>query len=415
MILEPAASESAVSDPTRVPVLAPELAIPPVIAEQRREHRPRGALGARLFSVVALSGVMSGLAYVGAAGYHVAHDSFVAPLILSPDSDLVIQSKLSLARVVAERQTLAARIEQSRSGAEAGKRAIAHLAGLRADASRALDWSRVLTERQAEAGAGTLAHLAAQKAEVMQMTAGQEAYVQEMRKSVEAGLARRTDLAREEKVMGELRVAALQNDRDRLATDLQRQTATLTQDALQARARGGRGMETPEMRAQRSELVRIELESLKIENELAEKVIQRRADEEALAKADELIAQMKARPVFRAIESSQNVAFVPYTQLAGVHAGDDVFACEVWGVFACRPVGRVSELIPGEVATQDPWGTPARGQYALLALAEPIAAQSKTLRIREHVATPAAGDSAPMAGAGSPPAAEAPRGSLSER
>jgi hypothetical protein len=349
-------------------------------------ERSRGTLGARLFSLVALSGVASGLAYVAGASYHVMHDSFVAPIILSPDNDLVIQSKLSLARVVAERQTIAARIEQNRAGADAGRRAIAHLEGLRSDASRALDWSRMLTDKQAAVGAGEIAHLDAQKAEVLRMTASQEAYVAEVRKNVEAGLVHRADLAREETALGELRVAALQNDRDRLAVELQEHTATMTKDAM----RGGRGrLATPEMRAQRTELVHIELEILKLENELAEKVVQQRADEEALGKADELIAQMKVRPIFRAIETSQNVAFVPYTQLAGVRAGDDVYACDVWGVFSCRPVGRVAEVVPGEVATQDPWGTPARGQYALLGLTDPLAAQSKTLRIREPAAAPA--------------------------
>jgi hypothetical protein len=267
---------------------------------------------------------------------------------------------------------------------------------LRSDASRALDWSRMLTEKQAAAGAGEIAHLDAQKAEVMRMTATQEAYVAEVRKNVEAGLVHRADLAREETALGELRVAALQNDRDRLAVELQEHTATMTKEAM--RGGGGGRAATPEMRAQRTELVHIDLEILKLENELAEKVVQQRADEEGLGKADELIAQMKVRPIFRAIDSSQNVAFVPYTQLAGVHPGDDVYACDVWGVFACRPVGRVAEVVPGEVATQDPWGTPARGQYALLGLDDPLAAQAKTLRIRE----PAASASSPAPG--TPPA-----------
>lgn len=378
----------------------------------------RATMGARLASLVALSGVISGLAYAGGASYHVLHDSFVAPIILSPDNDVVIQSKLSLARVVAERQTFAARIEQNRAGAESARRAIAHLEALRADASRALDWSRMLNEKEASVGAGTLAHLDAQKAEVMKMTASEEAYLAELRKNVEAGLAHRSELAREENALSELRIAALQNERDRLAAELQEHTTAMTEKALRVGGHGGAA--TPEMRAQRNELVHIELEILKLENELTEKVVQQRADEEGLAKADELIAQMKARPVFRAIESSQNVAFVPYTQLAGVHAGDDVFACDVWGVFACRPVGRVAEVVPGEVATQDPWGTPARGQYALLTLTDPVAAQAKTLRIREPAASPAfafasASTSAPAAGASSSPRLDPPAGPLSQR
>jgi hypothetical protein len=360
---------------------------------------PRANIGARLLSLAALSGVVSGLAYAGGAGYHVLRDAFVAPIILSPDSDLVIQSKLSLGRVIAERQTVAARIEQSHAAAESARRAIAHLEELRGDAGRALDWSRVVTDKQAAAGADALARLAEQKVEVERMTAKQAAYVADVRKNVEAGLVHKAELAREENALGELRVAALQNDRDRLAAELQQRTAVMTQEALRAGPRGRR-LATPEMLSQREELVHIELDLLKLQAELTEKVVQERADREELAKADELIAQMKARPIFRAVESSQNVAFVPYTQLAGVHAGDDVYACDVWGVFACHPVGRVAEVLPGEVATQDPWGTPARGQYALLTLTDPTAAQAKTLRIREPSAAPAPETRSPPSPAG---------------
>jgi hypothetical protein len=74
---------------------------------------------------------------------------------------------------------------------------------------------------------------------------------------------------------------------------------------------------------------------------------------------------------------------VPYTQIEGVRTGAPVFHCAVWGVFACRHVGKVDQLLPGEVAMQDPWGTPMRGQYALLDLFQPDAAQSKVLRVRE--------------------------------
>ena len=45
-------------------------------------------------------------------------------------------------------------------------------------------------------------------------------------------------------------------------------------------------------------------------------------------------------------------------------------------------VGRVAEVLPGEVVTQDPWGTIARGQYAILELSDHDAAKEKVLRAR---------------------------------
>jgi hypothetical protein len=57
--------------------------------------------------------------------------------------------------------------------------------------------------------------------------------------------------------------------------------------------------------------------------------------------------------------------------------------CKLWTVFACSHVGKVAEVLPGEVATTDPWGTPTRGQYAILDLSDSSAAMSKALRVRK--------------------------------
>ena len=75
------------------------------------------------------------------------------------------------------------------------------------------------------------------------------------------------------------------------------------------------------------------------------------------------------------------MAFVPYTQIQGVEAGSTLISC-AWTLFRCRTVGRVAEVLPGEVITQDPWGTMARGQYAILELSDHAAAREKVLRAR---------------------------------
>jgi hypothetical protein len=75
------------------------------------------------------------------------------------------------------------------------------------------------------------------------------------------------------------------------------------------------------------------------------------------------------------------VAFIPYTQIDGVSSGGKVYEC-VLGVFSCTQVGRVTEVLPGEVIVPDPWGSLARGQYAVIELDDQHAAQSKTLRVR---------------------------------
>jgi hypothetical protein len=95
----------------------------------------------------------------------------------------------------------------------------------------------------------------------------------------------------------------------------------------------------------------------------------------------DLIAELEARPLYRAMSAAPHVAFVAYDELPDVAAGARVIDC-AWSAFRCRDVGRVTEILPGEVTAQDPWGQPARGQYAVLALDEPTAIYARVLRLR---------------------------------
>jgi hypothetical protein len=361
------------------------------VAAARAEVTDELGLGARvrtrLLAAVALGGLVTGLGYAGVAAYHALRDSFVAPIILSPDNDLVIQSKLSLSRLLAERRAIEARIEENQAGADAAAASVARLEEFRGSAARALDWSMEVTAKQAQLGERDLQRIAEQEALVEGMTAHQKQVVASVEKSVQAGLTHKADLEREQQTLDQLRLTALQSERERMATEIQLHAASLAQKAL----RGGRGrIATPEMVARQDQLVRVELDMLKLKTEAATKRALLRADHDELAKIDELVTQMKSRPIFRAIEGNQNVAFVPYTQIDGVRGGLPVYHCAVWGVFACRHVGKVAQLLPGEVAMQDPWGTPMRGQYALLDLFAPEAAQAKVLRVREGAAPPPA-------------------------
>lgn len=339
-------------------------------------------LGTRIFSLLALIGLLIGLVYGTATAYRVLHDSFVAPIIFSPDNDLVIQNKLNLNRLLAERQRVLTRITESAAAIEIADQGLARLQDFKRSVSRTLAWSKALTTKQATVSAQELERLAQQKAVIESMTSDQQQYVDEMKKNLEAGLIRKSDLERHQSSLDQLRIAWLQNARDQLTAEVQLETASLTQAVLDKRS-DAPGLVTPEMAAQRDQVVRIELDLLKLQAERQAKLAQKRTDEDELLKLDELVADMKRRPIFRAVEVSQNVAFVPYNQLDGILAGSMVYDCKLWSVFVCKHVGRVAELLPGEVATQDPWGTPSRGQYAILELDEPSAARSKALRVRE--------------------------------
>lgn len=340
----------------------------------------RSSIATRLFSFGALCGAVAAIGWVGSTVYHVSTDGFVAPIILSPDSDMVIQSKLSMAQLLAEKHRIVSSKEGIEAELDAGEKAIFQLKALRESSTRALEFTTALTQQQASAGAQDRSALVGQRAMFAGMIGEEEAFTARMKKDLEAGLVSKTDFARQVQSLNQVRLASVENERARIVSDAQMSQVRLTQQALRG-AGNKAGISTPEMLVQQDQLVRVTCEMLRLEAEHRGKTAERRHIEEELVKIDELLAQLNARPIFRAIEAKTDVAFIPYTQIEGVRAGVGVYDC-IWGVFACKRVGQIAELLPGEAIVTDPWGTPARGQYAIMDLSDPNAATSKTLRVR---------------------------------
>lgn len=342
--------------------------------------------GVRVLSIFGLCATVAGFAYGGLTAYLLLTDSFVAPLILSKDSDVVIQSKLSLSKVLAERHTLEARMLEDQGAIDAAHQGLTRLADLKERTEQSLEWARAFTREHTTMSTRDLDALERQREVIARMIQDQTATVAQLESNLDAGLVHKADVTREEVALDQLRLAEFTNDRDQLTSEVAARMGLLAQRSLSnPNARGV--PPTPEVSLQQDQLVHIELESLKLEAEIRAKRVQRTFDADELEKLDELLTEMRARPIFRAIESSQDVAFVPYNQIKGVERGAQVHDCALWGLFFCAPVGEVAELVPGEVAAQDPWGTPMRGQYAVLHLTNPLAAQSRSLRVRPASAT----------------------------
>lgn len=300
------------------------------------------SLRTRAFSLATLIAFVSGVAFVGHEAYRAFTDAFIAPLVLSPENELVLQNKLRATELYAERAkadltrtSLALEVEASE---QAARRLQEMLARIDPDASTGSEEARALKE---------------ERNVLRQMAEQQRGLVEEARANLAAGLVTKTDLARETQMLSQIRVALFENDRALLQSETSRS----------------------------EQATRIELELLKLRTEVRGKRAEVSLLEEKLAKIDELEAQLRARPLFQAMTRSLEVAFVPYTQLEGFAVGGAVYEC-VWGLVFCEPVGRVTGLLPGEVAFTDPWGNPARGQYAVLSLEDPTAAHSKSLRVR---------------------------------
>lgn len=349
---------------------------PAVAAHPSGSHR-----AARVVSLASLGVALCVLGYIVSVAYHALRDAFVAPMILTPESELVIQSRMELERLLAQRRSLELKLEDSRLAIENAEYSESKLQSLRSLAQNALNWSDTITADKAASSTRDLQVLAAQKSVLERTLEQQQAEVDRVRRNVEGGVAHRTELTQAQEDLQRMQLARLQNERERLGAATALRESALAQQARKSLSRGG-ALVTPEMIEQQSQLVKIELELLEVEHDKRGATSRLQSDRDELAKLDALIVQLRARPTFQAIEGKQNLAFVPYTQLDAVAPNAPVYACAIWGVFACRRVGRVISVLPGEVAMQDPWGTPSRGQYAVLDLQDTRAAKAKTLRVR---------------------------------
>ncbi len=366
-----------IADPNDVPIDIARAA-PPAMASPRLT---------RIFSLIALTALAGGLLAVTRGAYLAMTDVWVAPAQLSPDSREVIALRVQASKDNDQR----ARLESELTGAAAEIAAIdvslTRLRTLAASYAKAFRWST--SDRD-----GKLAALLEQK----QLLEGQRslatepierdrAAVERAKRDLEAGLITAADLETAEDNLA--RTEVTQSEKE---LELLRVTAALEETSREAAAlagaashpaagEGGSHLASPDV---------IRLEELRINTELqiARLGAERRAAEArenaaraSIKGAEELLGQLESAPLFLAARREIDLAFVPYAHLDGVRAGDAVLRCR-WFLFGCREVGRIKRFFLGEVVTDDPWGSAARGQYVELEMSDRMAMAERTLRVR---------------------------------
>ncbi len=330
----------------------------------------------RLASLLALGFVLATVLWVAYSAWRAASDAFVAPLSLSPDSALVLDGKLRLTELELERARARAEAEQAAAELADADAEIAELEGLKRTVTAAAPWTQNLHSVEASAGAARLQNAAQQQSVLARMIAKQQQVAELGRKNLEAGVINRAEYEREEQRLDQLVLASLEAARSRVDSESAVRKVRLGQRSLE-----GGAPPMPEMVAREDLSVRLGLQLLHLQAKKAARLAAKQALLERVGKLEELIAHLKRLPLYQAVETQLDVAFVPYTQLEGVRAGDRVLRCTLV-VFGCREVGVVSALLPGEVMQPDPWGSTERGQFALLVLSDRSAAHARTLRVR---------------------------------
>lgn len=341
------------------------------------EARAQVGLATRLGALAALSSVAAIIAFAGYSLYACVRDSFVVPTILSPSSEPVVATRLRLGELRVERVRALAEMDSLDADLNGSEKAVTRLRDLERTTGDAFHYTSALTSQKTHENNAELAALLQQKQLLVSMLNTQEQLTGKAQKDVEAGLISRSEFSRQQQALSQTQLALLDNNRATLRGQSALDENNLTQAALTRHA----APKTPELVHRQEQMIRVELEIVRIDSEKRAKTAQRDALVERVAQIDEMVQQIEERPLFQAMDKDLELAFVPYTQLSGVAAGAGVYSC-VWGLVWCHSVGVVSDLVPGEVVQADPWGSSTRGEYAVLELVDHDAARAKTLRIR---------------------------------
>jgi hypothetical protein len=372
--------------------MSAELSNPEMAVVTHDETGPVARLRSRVAGFAVLGAVAAVLVFATRALYFIVTDSWVAPVHLSPQSDVVLQLQSKLLREQAEMSRVVVELERIDGDLAAIDAGLERLSALRAGAGAPLTW-------QADAGAAeqkTLGRVIVSlrgEIEVLERAHGRQAELTAAaRRDLDGGLIVRKELQQQEQALDALAVGLAEKKRMLEQARHEEREVRARTGAYRAGAgvgaagrhpAGGAGPDSvmPEVAASQERDARAELELLRLEAEKRNLIGLRRVAEQGLARQQELLRELESRPLYRAVHGAIDVAFVPYDQLDDVRPGARVMAC-TWGLVNCRDVGRVSEILDGEVATLDPWGDTARGQYAILELSEPAAIRQKVLRIR---------------------------------
>ncbi|MCA9575483.1 MAG: hypothetical protein H6726_25785 [Sandaracinaceae bacterium] len=334
----------------------------------------------RVVSLLSLAGVLGLIAWAGTEVYLAMTDAWIAPLRLSPNDDAVMQARVRLTSQLAERDKLRAEVEFARAQAEVLDEEYARLATLLDAADGALSWSDDELGSEIRAVGDLLGRMRDERVALVDIQAREVERLERARANLSLGLVTEAEVAGAEAAVDRVALELLTLDRTVAASEVEHARWV-------RRRRGISATVTPEARVSpergqhHEQRLRVSVELARINAERRRQAELVRVATNTLEATEQLLEELRERPIYRAMEARTDIAFVPYDAAEDVDEGGRVLAC-VWGVILCRDVGRVAELIPGEVVTEGPWGERERGRYAALLLDEADAFMERTLRVR---------------------------------
>jgi hypothetical protein len=306
--------------------------------------------------------------YITMTAFYYFSDSWIVPVAIQPSDDKVVTLQAQLAEQQNARDKLANDLDQAERAIKAQEAFQAAFAkAVRGDLANrkiALGKLRDLATnakgtRAAVRGANAAYAGAAQK---------------RMAEEYAAGLIDRNGMLTGRFQLAQistsnLTLAERQAEYETRAADLEAQTRSL--DAILADSATDAELSY--------DVLKIKQEHDASKLELAKATETRDTLKAALARQDQIVAGIKRSAYLRALDDHATVAFVPYGNLKNAQAHTKLYACKV-GMFWCRRVGEVLEVLPGEVLGRHPHRDKTmRGQMVELRLEDGASATDDVL------------------------------------
>jgi hypothetical protein len=344
----------------------------------------------RLFSLVSLALLASGVFVAGRGAYFAFTDAWVAPMQLSPDSREVVALRVQASKDKEQQARLESELTSAAAEIVAIDLSLTRLGSLEASYSKAMRWNTSDRDGQLATLGEQKELLERQRSLTLEPIERYKSAVARAKRDLDAGVITATEFE-----VAQDNLARTQLTRDEKQLEYLRVNAAIDETSREADALAGAAAHPPSAGRRAAHLASpdvLRIDELRINTELqiarlgAEKRAADARVQAALAGIkgmDELQNELESTPSFLAAKREIDLAFVPYAHLDGIRTGDAVYSCR-WFLFGCRERGKIKRFFPGEVVTDDPWGSVARGHYVELEMFDRTAMAERTLRVRRR-------------------------------
>lgn len=170
-------------------------------------------LATRIGAFAVLMALVMGIVVIGRQVYLAVTDAFVAPMILSPDNDLVLAHKQKVLELESERSRANALLEGVEANISAIQEAELQLARLETLASSSMQWTSAMSTRQVWDGSTDITTLETQRALLEEMRQQQRQTTDRALTNFQSSLITRRDLEKEQQALRQAELSLLENAR----------------------------------------------------------------------------------------------------------------------------------------------------------------------------------------------------------